>query len=198
MSDHFVILCGPIASGKSTIEKYFIELGINCIDVDHITKEVQKPRTACWMELKELLNDDYFDTNGELKRTLVKSLMLTSVYFKMRLESIIHPYVRDSARLAIRQAKSPYCILSIPLLIDKNYWNDALAIIVVKASEKVREQRLIQRDSMTQTLAKKAIAAQPPLADYLALAELTIDTEETPEQIKSKVLKLHDILSLRI
>ena len=48
-----VVLTGGIASGKSTVARFFKELGAYIIDWDVLAREVVKPHLKAWKEIVE-------------------------------------------------------------------------------------------------------------------------------------------------
>ncbi|NCX94014.1 MAG: dephospho-CoA kinase, partial [Gammaproteobacteria bacterium] len=88
------------------------------------------------------------------------------------------------------KVKSPYCILVIPLLKDRTQYPEVSFIIMADCSEETQIQRVMARDSISRSDAKKIIEAQLPRTDRLKLADAVIDTD-SEKTVKEHIKKLH-------
>ena len=70
---------------------------------------------------------------------------------------------------------APLVLAEIPLLFEAGWQDSVSQIVVVYADEAVRLQRIMERDQVTETEARQAVAAQMPLAEKAELADYTLD-----------------------
>jgi dephospho-CoA kinase len=111
---------------------------------------------------------------------------------RRRLEAIIHPRVRAWLRERALTDSTPYCLLAIPLLaenITEYRWVDR--VLVVDVPESVQLARLIARDGVDETLARRMIEQQASRADRLALADDVIDNRGDESSLDQAVAQLH-------
>ena len=194
-----VILGGPVASGKSTIAGFFNDLGVVNIDTDVLNQELQMPGTSVYTELQDLFAEGYFKPDGSLDKKAVRELITMSVYYRLRLQKIMHPAIRALAREKIdliqntQENQAPYILVSIPLLFSPEDWRP-FCIIMAKADKSLRVKRVMERDSLSEEQAVKYIALQPDSEEYLKLADYQIDTNGDKEGIKNQVKKLDALL----
>jgi dephospho-CoA kinase len=83
-------------------------------------------------------------------------------------------------------------MLVIPLLLEKGGHNPLVdRILVVDASEQTQLERLIQRDRISEQLAREIMSAQLTRRGRLALAEDVIDNTGNPDDMRAQVAELH-------
>ena len=96
----------------------------------------------------------------------------------------------------LQQLKSPYCIISVPLLIEtaKITWVDR--ILVIDCSEKIQIARVKQRDKLDDEQIQAIIASQTSRVKRQALADDIIENSKTTLQLEPQVEKLHHLYLL--
>ena len=182
MTGYVVALTGGIASGKSAVERRFEALGIHAYDADLAARAVVEPGSAALSEIAQAFGPDVLDADGRLNRATMRQRVFADPAARATLEGILHPRIRTWLRDAVAADDGPYCILSIPLLVEnrEHYaWVDR--VLVVDAPEPVRLDRLTRRDGIEPALAAKMIAAQASHAERMAIADDVIvnDGEES-------------------
>ena len=101
-------LTGGIGSGKSAAGKYFVELGIDVIDADDISKNILDENIKAKELFIKNFGDKFLDKNNNIDRDLLRSEIFVNEEKKNILESIIHPIVREEITKFINQSKSIY------------------------------------------------------------------------------------------
>ena len=192
-------LTGGIASGKSTVAKIFQRLGAAIVDADDLAREVVQPGREAWKEIVASFGAEILETDQNLDRQKLRTLIFNQPEARKRLESIIHPRVRALAEETIRQygaAGYPVVIYEVPLLFEGKLEEWLRPVILVACNVETQTARLQQRDHLTRADAEKHIAAQMSLAekrrlaDYVienngSLADLERQTREILEQLKA-------------
>lgn len=108
------------------------------------------------------------------------------------LEAIIHPRVRQWLRDRAGDDPGPYCMLAIPLLVENlvHYrWVDR--VLVVDVDPEVQVHRLIRRDDVDESLARRMLANQASRDQRLAIADDVIDNGGPEDALDPQVLALH-------
>ncbi|WP_426285284.1 dephospho-CoA kinase [Luteibacter sp. E-22] len=191
MSGFVVALTGGIASGKSAVERRFEALGIHAYDADVAARAVVEPGSEALAEVARVFGPGALDAGGRLDRAAMRQRVFDDPSARTRLESILHPRIRTWLRDAVAADRRPYCILSIPLLVEnrEHYaWVDR--VLVVDAPEDVRIERLTRRDGIDAGLAAKMIEAQASRERRLAIADDVIVNDGDEAALDTKVAAL--------
>ncbi|MDO8826474.1 dephospho-CoA kinase [Methylophaga sp.] len=184
-------LTGGIASGKSTVSQLFENNGVDVIDADVIARELSQPGTAQYQAIIEYFGSDYVLTDGQLNRPALRKLLFSDSEAKQQLEQILHPAIRQQLLHQAAKAKSRYCILSIPLLIEANLQPCVDRILVVDVDSETQMLRLQNRDKLSADEASQHLAAQSNRAQRLQYADDIIDNSNGIEKLKFQVTQLH-------
>jgi dephospho-CoA kinase len=171
-------LTGGIASGKSTVAKIFQRLGAAIVNADDLAREVVLPGREAWKEIVASFGAEILQTDQNLDRQKLRTLIFNQPEARKRLESIIHPRVRALAEERIRQygaAGYPVVIYEVPLLFEGKLQEWLRPVILVACNVETQTARLQQRDHLTRADAEKHIAAQMSLAEKRRLADYVIE-----------------------
>jgi dephospho-CoA kinase len=191
MTGYVVALTGGIASGKSAVERRFEALGIHAYDADLAARAVVEPGSAALSEIAQAFGPDVLDADGRLDRAAMRQRIFADPTARATLEGILHPRIRTWLRDAVAADDGPYCILSIPLLVEnrEHYaWVDR--VLVVDAPEPVRLDRLTRRDGIEPALAAKMIAAQASHPERMAIADDVIVNDGDESRLDEAVAGL--------
>ena len=192
MSGFVVALTGGVASGKSSVERCFEALGVRAYDADVAARAVVEPGSEALAEIARAFGTDALDSEGRLDRAAMRKRVFDNLLARTTLEGILHPRIRAWLHEAVDADTGPYCILSIPLLVENraNYeWVDR--VLVVDVPEAVQVERLTRRDGVDDALARKMIAAQASRERRLGIADDVIVNEGSEAELAGKVAELH-------
>ncbi|MGB3460636.1 MAG: dephospho-CoA kinase [Rhodanobacter lindaniclasticus] len=187
-----VALTGGVAAGKSAVTRRFEALGVPVHDADVAAREVIAPGSEGLAEVVAAFGPEVLDDRGQLDRPSMRRRVFADPAARRRLEAIIHPRVRAWLRERALADSTPYCLLAIPLLaenIAQYRWVDR--VLVVDVPESVQLDRLIARDGVDETLARRMIEQQASRADRLALADDVIDNSGDESALDQAVAELH-------
>ena len=191
MSKLVIGLTGGIGSGKSTVTHYFQELGIEVIDADIIAREVVAIDSPALKAIAEHFGDDYIQADGQLNRGLLRSKIFANELDKLWLNKLLHPLIRTQLISKTAAAKSPYCILVAPLLIENNLLHLVNRVLVIDVSEETQLERTMHRDSSSLKEVKAILASQTSRSERLAVANDIINNDKASlSEIKAMVLSL--------
>lgn len=189
MSKLVIGLTGGIGSGKSTVTHYFQELGIEVIDADIIAREVVAIDSPALTAIAEHFGDDYIQADGQLNRGLLRSKIFANESAKLWLNKLLHPLIRSRLISKIAAAKSSYCILVAPLLIENNLLHLVNRVLVIDVSEETQLERTMHRDSSSLKEVKAILASQTSRSERLAVADDIINNDKASlSEIKAMVL----------
>ena len=187
-----IALTGGIAAGKTAVARRFEALGVHVHDADIAAREVIAPDTPGLTALVEAFGADVLDGTGKLDRRAMRERVFTDPMARRKLEAIIHPLVRDWLRDRVAAETGPYCLLAIPLLAENiAHYRWIKHVLLVDAPESIQLDRLMLRDGIDETLARRMLAQQASRAERLALADYVIDNSGDEVALDVAVAQLH-------
>lgn len=187
-----IALTGGVASGKSEATRRFEALGIVVVDADVAAREVVEPGSAALAEITAHFGDSALLADGSLDRRAMRERIFADPQARQRLESIVHPRIRDRLQEQAQAATGPYVIVAVPLLVESfEHYRWADRVLVVDVAREVQIARLTARDGITLELAREMLAAQASREQRLAIADDVIDNSSTLEHLDSAVQALH-------
>lgn len=185
-------LTGGIASGKSTVERRLVELGVPVIDADNSARAVVARGQPGLAAVIERFGAGVLTQDNELDRRALRDLIFRSPEKRRDLEAILHPLIRDHMEQQALAAAGPYLVLSIPLLVEGGSSRDRVdRILVVDADESQQVQRLMSRDSVSAEQARSILAAQASRADRLKAADNVLVNSGSVAELRQAVDRLH-------
>jgi dephospho-CoA kinase len=187
-------LTGGIATGKTTVADLFREKGIYIIDADLIAREVVKKGMPAWRMIKEEFGDEILREDGELDRKKLGSIVFSSKEKIQKLNSIVHPFVRERMMEEIERAISmeKNILLDIPLLFENGIHQWLRPVILVYAPLEVQIERLMKRDGLSREECEKRIRAQMPIEEKKKLADYIIDNSSDISKTKRQVEEVYE------
>lgn len=185
-------LTGGVGSGKSTVAKYFAELGIDIIDTDEIAREVVNPDSDALKEITAHFGPTILNPDKTLDRKKLRSIIFKNKMEREWLEQLLHPLIRKKTQEKIRQSHSPYCVVVIPLLVETAPNTFIQRVLVIDAPEEQQLLRIQKRDDITKTDAEAIIKAQASRENRLAKADDIIKNHDDIDDLKRQVIKLHE------
>ena len=187
-------LTGGIACGKSTVSTELRALGAAIIDADALAHELSQPHRAIYNAYVERFGREIVAADGTLDRAAIARRVFANPAVRAEVEAIAHPIIRRAAEERLRAARDENkraAVLDVPLLFEAGW--DALAdeTWVVALPREEQLVRLLARDkAMDAGEARARIAAQMPLAEKCARADVVIDNSGTVEEIREYIGKL--------
>jgi dephospho-CoA kinase len=188
----FVIgLTGGIASGKSIVANFFQALGIEIIDTDQLARTLVEPNQPALQAIIDYFSPAILQEDGKLNRGALRRLIFNDPTKRQFLETLLHPLIRQKISIEIKNVQSDYCLVVIPLLVEKEP-NPEIERILVVDIEPARQKSLLQkRDQLSDIDIEKILKAQANRATRLAKAEDIIHNTGSLEELKAQVLALH-------
>lgn len=188
---YIVALSGGIASGKSTIAHLFAQLGVPIIDADIIARQVVEVGTPALEQITQHFSQEILLENGELDRSQLREIIFNNDHERLWLNNLLHPIIAQETQKQFAKQTKPYVIWVVPLLIENNLHQLADRILMIDIPEALQLERLINRDRISESLAKKMIATQVCLTDRLAFADDIIVNDGDLVSLKIQVDNLH-------
>ena len=187
-------LTGGIGSGKSVAGDFFIELGIDVIDADHVSKNILDDNESAKKLFLEQFGEKFIDKNNNVDRALLRDEIFKNEDKKEALESIIHPIVREEILNFIENSKSVYKIIMVPLIYETNSQDFYDKIIVVDCKEENQIIRASKRDNKTKNDIINIMKNQASSDERMSIADEVIKNDSSLDDLKKQVIKVHQKL----
>lgn len=186
-----VALIGNIASGKSSVAKAFADLGVDVFHADHIARDLTQKNTTCYQQIVTHFGTKILNDEGEINRRQLRQLVFAEAKERLWLEQLLHPLIRQQIALSVSRSTTPYCLIEIPLLVDKTNYPYLNQILLVTCSKEPQIRRLIQRDKCNKAEALAIINTQPQNEDLLKIADACLINEGSLSKLNERVLTYH-------
>ena len=154
-----VAICGGIGSGKSTVCRMFAERGAAIYDSDSRAKALMNDSAELREALIAAFGTECYE-DGVLNRPYLASKVFGSEEQLSKLNSIVHPAVKDDFLVWAEAQEGDFCILETAILFESGF--DALVDVkvAVLAPQPLRVMRAMERDGATKEQIEARIKAQ--------------------------------------
>ena len=184
-------MTGGIGSGKSAAGKFFETHEITVIDADSLAKKALDINSIGFNQAVDFFGPTILDSAGHINREQLRATVFNDSEKKAKLESIVHPIVRDLMFANISNSTSPYSIVMVPLIYESQSMSSYDRILVVDCDEPLQLQRASARDGSSLDLINKIINAQCTRAERLSIANDVLPNNNSLDLLESKVANLH-------
>lgn len=162
-------LTGPTGSGKSTVAKYFNNLGVEIIDCDLVAREVTEIESPLLPLLAETFGDEILADDGSLIRKELAKRAFSSESETEKLNSIMLPFIANKIKeiLDVFATEGVECVmLDAPTLYESGLDSICDSVLAVLCDQETRKKRIIERDSLTEEQALTRLSAGKPDSFY--------------------------------
>jgi dephospho-CoA kinase len=184
-------LTGSIGMGKSTTAKFFAEEGVPVHDADQAVHRLYEGEAVPAIEAAF----PGTTAGGRVDRNKLAAQVVGNEAARKRLETIVHPLVRQSEQRFLADARArgaPVVVLDIPLLYETGGEDRVDAVVAVTAPAEVQRERVLARPGITVERFEGLLAAQVPDAEKRRRADFVVDTSGGFEAARAQV---RDILA---
>lgn len=180
-------ITGGIGSGKSAAAKIIRDSGYLVLDADSIAKEIMSSDESVKREIISTFGDESF-IYDKPNRDFLASSVFTSVDNVRKINSIIHPpTIKKIYELLNKELERKDLAFVEAALIFESEMDEMLDyVLLVTASEKVRIDRIVKRDSYTEQQVMERMKFQMPETEKENLADFILKNESTIEDLETK------------
>lgn len=184
-----VALTGGIGSGKSLVGEILEELGALVIDSDQLAREVIERGSPGYEEVITAFGDSIL-SEGQIDRAKLAAVVFKEKDLRKKLESIIHPLVREAAEKLARNLPSGAILVNqIPLLVESDGAKRFDYVITVSADEDIRRERLRLRGLKDYEITER-MAAQVADLDRENIANYILRNDGSIDELNRAVEEL--------
>lgn len=189
-------LTGGIGSGKSTVARMFESLGVPVYYSDDEAKQLMNTSDHIKKSLIDVFGKRSFE-NGKLNRPYIAGLVFDNKKKLKQLNAIVHPEVKRNFENWLMNQNTPYVIQENPLIFENNNQGDFDFVITVTAPEKIRVQRVMERDGLSEDQVLSRVKNQ--LEDQLKVkGSHFVITNDTLDGTKNQVERINEEILAQI
>jgi dephospho-CoA kinase len=185
-----VALTGGAGSGKSTAAVELARLGAPTLDTDDVSRDLlQEPeiRDAISVQFPE-----HVTSTGVIDRRQLRTRIALDPAAKLWLERLLHPRIWLRVESWLTRQHSPYCVVSVPLLVEAGWAPYFHVVILVEASQEVRVSRLQKRDGLSTQAAMQLISVQATDTKLRSIADFVLDNTRSDTRLLLENLRSLD------
>ncbi|MBI3236303.1 MAG: dephospho-CoA kinase, partial [Chlamydiales bacterium] len=179
-----VAVTGGISSGKSTVCRFFHELGAYVVSADEIVHQLLSPTTTIGQQVISLLGSEIV-RGSDLDRKAIADRVFSNPDLLKKLENLLHPAVLDEMKMRYNQVKEDPAyslfVAEIPLLYESSSEHFYDLVIAVTAPDEICESRSPFSDF------EKRKKRQLLPSQKAAKADLIVENKGSLEELKQKI-----------
>lgn len=192
MNPNRIVITGLIASGKSTLADILREEGFVVIDADKVNRKLIEEGGTNYLAIKNERDfKDAFD-GDRLDKTKLGQIIFSDPKKMEKLNSITHKNIIREIEKEIESVDEKTIFIEIPLYFQmkEKFENDG--VILVTCKKNVQIKRLMARDKISESFARKKIESQDTLAYMVDNSDIIIDNSGDEEELRTKIKNMLD------
>jgi dephospho-CoA kinase len=183
-------LTGGVACGKSTVARYFQDLGAYILDADRVGHELIEPGHAAYAEIVERFGKEILDPGGRIDRKKLGPKVFADPEQLRLLNAIVHPRIiaRVQELAAEEQRRNPHAVVIVDaaLIFESGMGSTLRKVMVAWCRPEQQIERLMTNTGLSREEAEQRIQAQMPLEEKRRRADYLIDCSGTLEQSRAQ------------
>lgn len=183
-------LTGGIGSGKTTVARFIEEFGFPVYYSDDRAKSIVNDNEALKSEIRALLGDHAYDSNGQYDRKFVAEKVFSDAELLHRLNEIIHPAVRLDFEDWIKRQSKYLIFKETALLFELKLNQQCDRSLLVTAEDNIRIKRVMDRDGKTYREIQAIMEKQMPEKEKIKLADCIIYNNSDLEDLKEQTERI--------
>ncbi len=186
-------LTGGIGSGKSVVGKIFQLLDIPIYVADIEAKKIMHSNKTVQQQLITTFGKEVYTSENTINKAYLASVIFNRPDALEQINAIVHPAVRsDFQQWCLLQKNAPYIIQESAILFDTGIYRQFDKTITVTANEKLRIQRVMQRDNITEKQVAERIKNQ--LSEEQRINKADFIVYNNTEMLIPQILKIHQTI----
>ena len=189
-------ITGGIGSGKSTVSRFFSELGVPVYDSDQRAKSLMQHDDSIIIKIKKEIGDDSY-LNNVLNRSHIAEIVFKNELKLKQLNAIVHPVVRtDFNNWLSQNSNAKFVIKEAAIMIESGAYKDLDKLIVVNANREQKIKWIKKRDHLLLEDIENRIQNQ--LSDKIRnqYADFIIENNSSKKELKQQVLSIYNKLTV--
>lgn len=198
---HVIGLTGGIASGKSTVARFFREQEVPVIDADILGHRTYEPGTDTFAAVVRTFGDELVAPDGTIDRKVLGAKVFGRADELKKLTDIVWPGIRRLASHALSEfetAGNELVVLEAAVLFEAGWQDltDEIWVVVVQPEHAV--ERLASRNGLDAEAARARIASQLSNEERIAQADIVIENDGGLDDLEANVRAAWEQLQQRL
>ena len=183
-----IVVTGGIASGKSSFCALLESRDTLFLDCDSLVSHLLK-KEEIKKKIDALSDENFRNSDLSLNKEKLREKLFLDTSFRFSLENILHPLVHEEL-LAVQKKvvilNTSLFVVEIPLFFEKKviFSNDQVVLVV--ASRKAQEERLLHRWGNLVYL-ENILASQIPVEEKISQADVVVWNDGNIECLKMQM-----------
>ena len=187
---HVIGLTGGIASGKTTVTRFFREKGVSVIDADLLGHRTYEPGSDTFRAVVKTFGHDLVAPDGSIDRKVLGGKVFGRPDELKRLTDIVWPGIRKLASeelSALETAGNSIACLEAAVLFEGGWEDlvDEVWVVVVEPDAAVK--RLAERNGLDEAAARARIDSQLSNTERIARAQVVIENNASLESLDGRI-----------
>ena len=183
-------LTGPTGAGKSTALAVLRDMGGLVLDADEVYHELLETSEPMKTALIARFGRDILDESGKIDRRRLSGVVYDGGLDD--LNAITHKFVIAELDRRVAASAAPFAAIDAINLIESGVGDACDATVAVLAPAELRLKRVMARDGVDESYARRRIAAQPGDDFYRKSCGHVLENraEDTPESFQARARAL--------
>lgn len=191
-------ITGNIACGKSLVTSVLAAEGVEIIDGDRVYADMVQPGMPLLRAIGEEFGPEMIQPDGTLDRRKLGGLVFSDPAALARLDDVVRPFIGAEMLRRANLSMASAVALDAVKLFESNIAAACDENWVVTCTPEQQLARLMARNGLDRDAAILRIAAQNPVAEKVARADVVIDNSGSIEQTTAQVRAAYRTLRNRI
>jgi dephospho-CoA kinase len=160
---------------------------------------VVEPGKPVWKKIKEHFGDEVFNEDKTLNRDKLGQVIFDDIEKRRVLNRLTHPVIHRTIYKEVFKyffLGKNFVVLELPLLfeVNSNLINYIHKIICVSTEEDIQIARLMDRNNLSLSEAKKRIQAQMPIEEKCLRSNFVIENSGSTQDMEEQAIKIMNML----
>jgi dephospho-CoA kinase len=189
MAPMVIGLTGGIGAGKSAVAAILAGLGARVIDADRIGHEVYRPGSEGFARVVEAFGPGVVAADGTIDRRALGALVFADPAARARLNAIVHPLIAAEIgrQIAAEPAGGGPLVVEAAVLLEAGWRPLVERVWVVSVDRETAIARVTASRGMSRPEVERRLEAQMPDAERRRRADLVIDNNGSPAELRAQV-----------
>lgn len=185
-------LTGGIGSGKTTVLKMFEALGAETFIADEEAKKLMNADRELKQQIISLLGENSY-TKGKLNNKYIAEQVFNNKTKLLQLNQLVHPKVKTQLLNSASKNNHKILIYEAAILFESGSYKLCDAVITVTAPLKLRIERIVKRDEVSEKDVLARINNQLNDIEKIKKSQFVIKNWQL-QSTKQQVLTIFDLL----
>jgi dephospho-CoA kinase len=198
---HVIGLTGGIASGKSTVARFFREHDIPVIDADILGHRTYEPGSDTFAAVVRTFGKELIAPDGTIDRKVLGAKVFGKPDELKKLTDIVWPGIRRLASQDLSEfetAGNGLVVLEAAVLFEAGWQDLTDEIWVVVVEPELAVERLAARNGLDPEAARARIASQLSNAERVAQADIVIENNGDLAALETRIQEAWEQLQQRL